>query len=40
MWLIMWFWRLVNGCAIFEHLVLATFFDKVWVRAQAIEGFI
>jgi hypothetical protein len=27
----MWFWRLVNGCAIFEHLVLATFFDKVWV---------
>jgi len=26
MWLIMWFWRITNGCALLEHLVIATFF--------------
>lgn len=30
MWLVMWFWRLANGCALLEHLVYATFFDKLW----------
>lgn len=30
MWLIMWFWRIANGCALLEHLVIATFFDKLW----------
>ncbi len=30
MWLIMWFWRLGNACAILEHLALATFFNKLW----------
>ncbi len=31
MWLIMWSWRLINGCALLEHLVFATIFDKLWV---------
>lgn len=31
MWLIMWCWRLVNGCALLEHIVFATIFDNLWV---------
>lgn len=31
MWLIMWFWRLGCASAILEHLVLTTFFNKLWV---------
>lgn len=30
MWLIMWSWRLINGCALLEHLVFATVFDRLW----------
>lgn len=30
MWLIMWFWRLGNACAILEHLAITTFFNKLW----------
>ena len=30
MWLIMWFWRLGNACAILEHLSIAAFFNKLW----------
>lgn len=30
MWLIMWFWRIVSACGMLEHLVYATFFDKLW----------
>lgn len=30
MWLIMWFWRLGNACAILEHLVITTFFNRLW----------
>lgn len=30
MWLIMWFWRLGNACAILEHLSITTFFNKLW----------
>lgn len=32
LWMIMWSWRLINGCALLEHLTFATFFDKLWVR--------
>ena len=34
MWLIMWFWRIVSACGMLEHLVYATFFDKLWVRVD------
>jgi len=30
MWLVMWFWRLGNACAILEHLAISTFFNKLW----------
>lgn len=30
MWLVMWFWRLGNACAILEHLSITTFFGKLW----------
>lgn len=30
MWLIMWFWRLGNACAMLEHLSIAVFFNKLW----------
>lgn len=30
MWLIMWFWRLGNACAMLEHLSITTFFGKLW----------
>lgn len=30
LWMIMWSWRLINGCALLEHLTFATFFDKLW----------
>jgi hypothetical protein len=32
MWLIMWFWRLGNACAILEHLAITAFFNKLWVN--------
>ena len=30
MWLVMWFWRLGNACAMLEHLTITTFFNKLW----------
>lgn len=30
LWIIMWSWRLINGCALFEHLCFSTLFDKLW----------
>lgn len=29
-WLIMWLWRIANGCALLEHLAFSTFFDRIW----------
>lgn len=30
MCLIMWLWRFLNACAMLEHLVFTTIFDKLW----------